>query len=371
MPDKIEQILRAIHILFSKGEMYHDLPDKVILSKREMFDLLEKLNYAVVEVMDQYEVTTRAKEKAKQQMEAVGQSIVDAAGKEAEDVYAASMLYTDDALNDLYALVDDTRMNLRAEYNQFENTMNDQLELIKNNQSELLEQLRALSQGQKYLDLIQEYNNASMESETDQLTDTEDEYRREEPPKKSDNHQGSDTQAAVIPEKFTQTKASGSKPERHGKTKQGEGHGNGTHGGGNNTHKASGGKKNNKTGKNSIRKIIPAGPAAEEEEDWEEAPVKQKVEVKVYTGGGVPENSIFNENALKTRKDRDREKHNKTGINSAANKAAAEDAEETAGFTAEELDAEYEQWQQKQEGTENRQVSKGKISLLDKLIGKK
>ena len=116
MPEKIEEILKAIHVLFSKCDSYNNSPDRIILSKRDMFDLLEKLNYAVVEVMDQYEATTRSKEKAKQQMEKMGQDIIADASSKAEDVYAASMLYTDEALNDLYGIIKESKENMQDEY---------------------------------------------------------------------------------------------------------------------------------------------------------------------------------------------------------------------------------------------------------------
>ena len=342
MPDKVEQILRAIHILFSKGEMYHDLPDKIILSKREMFELLEKLNYAVVEVMDRYEATTRAKEKARQEMEQEGQKIIDAAGKEAEDVYAASMLYTDSTLNDLYAMVDETKSSLREEYIRFEDSMNEQMELIQTNQRELLDQLRALAQGQKYLDLINDYNEIYMHNPEDNTV--EDEFTEEEITTDSDTEY---TEKDFTENTATKEKAGGKEsvemdltekaviPEKllSAKTKQ---------------------KKEQVKPK--IRKLIPAEFPDEMGEEWDDTPTKQKIEVKVYNGGGIPENSIFNENALKSKKDR---------------KKTVKSTEPQTGYSPDELDAEYEQW--KQENSENSEKADKteKNGFFDRFIKKK
>ena len=52
MPDNIEKILRELHILLSNSESYNGSETDVIVNKRAVFDQLEKLNYAVMEVMD-------------------------------------------------------------------------------------------------------------------------------------------------------------------------------------------------------------------------------------------------------------------------------------------------------------------------------
>jgi len=340
MPEKIEEILRAIHVLFSKGEMYHELPDKVVLSKREMFALLEQLNYAVVEVMDRYEATNRSKQKALQEVEAASQKIVDAANKEAEDIYAASILYTDGALNEFSNIVDNTRQRLRDEYAYFEECMNQQLEQVRSNQAELLERLQLLAQNKKYLDLINEFATEQEAAERQEVAVKEQ--------KKSGSGKGSKKKEippdTVIPEKF----------------------------------KKSGKGAATQEGTPAKRSALPEV----EEEVWDDAPTRQKVEVKVHTGGGIPENSIFNGTLAKTKKERDREeKYGKAKANSGdgiqLNPEDVELSEEEVYFSSEQLDAEYEQWEQDMlsqaqqgETPEDRQ-EKGLGSFFSRLKAKK
>ena len=335
MPEKIEEILRAIHVLFSKGEMYHELPDKVVLSKREMFALLEQLNYAVVEVMDRYEATTRSKQKALQEVEAASQKIVDAANKEAEDIYAASILYTDGALNEFTNIVDNTRQRLRDEYAYFEECMNQQLEQVRSNQTELLERLQLLAQNKKYLALINEFTTEQEEAE-----------KRESATKgnkKSSTGKGSKKKEippdTVIPEKF---------------------------------------KKNGKGATSQEDIVVKRSSLPEvEEEVWEDAPTRQKVEVKVHTGGGMPENSIFNGSLAKTKKERDREeKYGKAKANNGDGIQLNPEDVELSGdevyFSSEQLDAEYEQWEHEQQGeTEGERQEKGLGSFFSRLKAKK
>lgn len=335
MPEKIEEVLRAIHVLFSKGEMYHESPDKVVLSKREMFALLEQLNYAVVEVMDRYEATTRSKQKALQEVEAASQKIVDAANREAEDIYAASILYTDGALNEFTNIVDNTRQRLRDEYAYFEECMNQQLEQVRSNQAELLERLQLLAQNKKYLDIINEFASEQEQAERNEAAAKEG--------KKSSAGKGSKKKElppdTVIPEKFKKN-SKGSATQETAPVK-----------------------------KSSLPEV--------EEEDWEDTPVRQKVEVKVHTGGGMPENSIFNGNLAKTKKERDREEKygkaktsNTDGIQ--LNPEDVELGEEEIYFSSEQLDAEYEQWEIEQQGeqAEERQ-DKGLGNFFSRLKSKK
>lgn len=336
MPEKIEEILRAIHVLFSKGEMYHESQDRVLLSKREMFALLEQLNYAVVEVMDRYEATTRSKQKALQEMEQAGNRIIDAANKEAEDIYAASILYTDGALNEFTNIVDETRQRLRDEYAYFEECMNQQLEQVKQNQAELLERLQVLSQNKKYLDIINEY--AAGQEEEPAIPEEKEAGKRSSGKGSKKKEIPADT---VIPEKFKK-----------------------------------GGKGQTSGEKTQPRKS--ALPEVEEEE-WDDTPARQKVEVKVHTGGGLPENSIFNDNMVKTKRDRKREeKYGKpkkdAGDDVVVSAEDMELSEEEIYFSSEQLDAEHEQWTREQNGQETSaegRADKGIGSFFNRIKAKK
>ena len=81
MPTRVEEIVKKIHILFAKSEAYQNSPDLVVMSKNEMFTLLEQLNEAIYEVLDRYEATTRAKEKARLETERQASEIIAEAKK--------------------------------------------------------------------------------------------------------------------------------------------------------------------------------------------------------------------------------------------------------------------------------------------------
>lgn len=154
MPDKIEKILKEIHVLLSGSPAYEGSSTDVIVDKKQVFRLLEKLNYALLEIMDAYEVNELSKERAISKVQKDAQKIIDDASKNAEEIYAASLIYTDDALNELRDTMNKTRKNIVKEYEAMFNKIDSQIDLISKNKDELHMQLADLSSGNEYLNII-------------------------------------------------------------------------------------------------------------------------------------------------------------------------------------------------------------------------
>lgn len=154
MPDKIEKILKQIHLMFAKGEPYKGSTTDVVVNKKEVFELLEHLNYAILEVMDAYEINELSKEQAIHRVQKDAQKIIDDASKSAEEIYAASIIYTDDALVELRDMVKKTKASLVKEYENMINKIDSQVEMINKNKDELHMQLADLSSGNEYLNII-------------------------------------------------------------------------------------------------------------------------------------------------------------------------------------------------------------------------
>ena len=105
--DRTEKVLRDIHVLFSKAEPYNGSKRDVIVNKNEMMDLLKELNGCMYDMMDEHELSQTKKDKANREMQKQGDDIIFAASRSAEDIYAASIMYTDNALNDIQQIIDD------------------------------------------------------------------------------------------------------------------------------------------------------------------------------------------------------------------------------------------------------------------------
>ena len=118
--DKTEKVLRELHILLSKSEPYKKEPTKVIVDKQKMLDLLSDLNKCIYEIQDEYELTEQSRAHAEREFRKKGDQIVWDASRKAEDVYAASVMYTDDALNRVLEIIHATNESMFSLYDRSE-----------------------------------------------------------------------------------------------------------------------------------------------------------------------------------------------------------------------------------------------------------
>ena len=156
--DKIERILKSIHLLFSKSEPYEGSGTKIIVEKQIVFELLEQLNLAFYEAMDQYEITTRKHEIAQRRCEKRGEEILQKASRHADDIYAASIMYTDDAINRICYIMDDANQAVQSIFRKMNTEIEEQRDRGRHNQLELTGQLRDFADTDKYVKLIEEVN---------------------------------------------------------------------------------------------------------------------------------------------------------------------------------------------------------------------
>ena len=196
MPTRVEEIVKKIHILFAKSEAYQNSPDLVVMSKNEMFTLLEQLNEAIYEVLDQYEATTRAKEKARLETERQASEIIAEAKKGAEDVQAASLTFTDSAIDELAALIDNTTQSIRTQYLEFLAAMDEKQEALKENRAQLKDSLAELNDNEAYLKVLEEVRaEREAEKEEERLREIE-EAKEVETGDDADNAGASDSKNA-------------------------------------------------------------------------------------------------------------------------------------------------------------------------------
>lgn len=153
-----EKVLRSLHVLLSQSEPYGKEPSKVIVDKQKVLDLLSDLNKCVYEIMDEYELTKQSRDRAEREFRKKGDQIVWDASRKAEDVYAASVMYTDEALRSVSDIMQRNQQQLQTMYEEMERKLKAQEELVRRNQSELKSQLQDLVDTEKYLKLIEERN---------------------------------------------------------------------------------------------------------------------------------------------------------------------------------------------------------------------
>ena len=156
--DNIEKVLRSLHVLLSKSEPYGREPSKVIVDKQQMLDLLSQLNKSVYDIMDEYELTKQSRDRAEREFRKHGDDIIWDASRKAEDIYAASVMYTDEALGRVQDIMKDSNESVKKIYEEMDKNLKEQAEMLRKNQLELKSQLQDLLDTEKYLKLIEERN---------------------------------------------------------------------------------------------------------------------------------------------------------------------------------------------------------------------
>lgn len=154
--DKLEKVLRDIHILISRSEVYDK--DRIVVNKQDMFGLIDRLNASIYEIMEEYELTKQSRDRAEREHKKQGDKIIWDASRKAEDIYAASVMYTDEALNHIQAIMDESTEQIRAVQDAMLKDLEEKKQLVRTNQLELKSQLQDLVDTEKYLSLIEERN---------------------------------------------------------------------------------------------------------------------------------------------------------------------------------------------------------------------
>lgn len=156
--DNTEKVLRALHVMLSKGEQYPKEPSKVIVDKQQMLDLLSALNQCMYQMQEKYELTKSSRDKAERDFRKQGDTIIMDASHKAEDIYAASVMYMDEALNHMRDIMKEANENASKIYADLNEKMDVEQRRIKTNQLELKSQMQDLVDTEKYLKIIEERN---------------------------------------------------------------------------------------------------------------------------------------------------------------------------------------------------------------------
>lgn len=183
--DKLERILRELHIMVSRAKVSKGDGNYVLVHKREMQKQLGNLSQVVTEMMEQYEVTTEGRNRAELVADKQRMEIIRDANHQAQDIYAASVIYTDDALGRIQDIITTAEQSARETMHRLTREMEEEKRLIRSNQLELLTQLEDMKDTAKYLRLIEERNREIAKAKA---------KKKEEPQEKRKRKQGASRQ---------------------------------------------------------------------------------------------------------------------------------------------------------------------------------
>lgn len=154
--DKVERVLKDLHIFFSRCESYQGKPDKVVVDRRQFLELLDRLNKGIFDMMDTYEHTRESRAKAELAFENKGKEMIADAEQKAEDVYAASVIYTANMLGEVQRMIDQANESINDVFVQFKRELRGKKEVVRSNELELESQLHDLADSKTYQDMLAE-----------------------------------------------------------------------------------------------------------------------------------------------------------------------------------------------------------------------
>ncbi len=129
-PDEIKKYKR---IIANKDAILKD-------AKAKADAILQKANEQKEELISQHEIMTQAYEEADSivaQAQAQAQEILDSANQDANTIRSGAMQYTDDVLANLQNIITHTMENVTIKYDNFMKSLNQSLDVVVANRSEL------------------------------------------------------------------------------------------------------------------------------------------------------------------------------------------------------------------------------------------
>ena len=138
-----------------------------------MLDILKQLAVCMSEVMDEYELTQQGREQAQRENRKIGEEIINDARAKAEDVYAASVMYTDEALRRILDIMDEANESVKAVYDSMGEKLANERKLVSGDKLELKSLLQDLKDTDKYMGIIEERNKKIAKEKKWKEEDTE------------------------------------------------------------------------------------------------------------------------------------------------------------------------------------------------------
>ena len=142
--DKVERVLREFYVLYSRSEPYDKNAERVIVNKKEALALLEQLKSCMNEMMEEYEMTSNSRERGEREARRRRDDIIWDANHKAEDIYAASVLYSNEALGHIQTIIQNATDEMEKMFHTAKKEMMKQQQTVRDNQLELKSSLEDL-----------------------------------------------------------------------------------------------------------------------------------------------------------------------------------------------------------------------------------
>ena len=126
-------------------------PNLILADRRDFANHIDRVEKILQDVLDEYEAILEQRGEIERAARRESDQIISNAESRADDVYAASIVYTDNMIGSLQTIIDDTNDSLNGVIRRFRKEMRRQKDLLKKNEIELQAELLQLKDNKKYL----------------------------------------------------------------------------------------------------------------------------------------------------------------------------------------------------------------------------
>ena len=155
--ERTEEALKKLHLLFANAQI--GAPDgTVLIDKQEAVALLRELGDCMNQMLSQSELTKESRERGVLEQKRSQETIIYNARRSAQDIYAASLMYTDQALTQIQRIIEEAEDQMEGVILDMQDRMEYEKEVVHGNQFDLRAQLQDLRDTDKYMRLIEEEN---------------------------------------------------------------------------------------------------------------------------------------------------------------------------------------------------------------------
>ena len=152
---RAEEALRKVHQMLSAADTDRHDANLVLINRAEMQELLNRLSDCMYDMMDDYELTAKGKDKAQRKLEKQQEETIRKANRQAEQIYASSIMYTERALRETSDVIDESKGRDEEIFQSFMAALDHEKEVLKTNRLDLKAQLQTMKDAKIYAEAIE------------------------------------------------------------------------------------------------------------------------------------------------------------------------------------------------------------------------
>ena len=153
--EHVEETMRQIHLLLAQSQQMKGMEGHIIVDRERLFELLEEINRCMYSMMDSYEISKQAHATAEKRTQKKCEQMLKNSRKAADEVYAASLIYMEDAMKNLFRRIQGFQKDMEKTSLALSQDMESRLDAVEANHKDLHRQLKDIMEEDTYLKAVE------------------------------------------------------------------------------------------------------------------------------------------------------------------------------------------------------------------------